>query len=379
MIRRRIVVLALALTLLLPVLFTGCGIIEIAPPEASPAPTPTETVPVVPINPAWTPPAVTGNTTAIPAPAGLPNIADVVAAVKPSVVAINITVINVFNQSQEGAGSGWIIDPNGIIVTNNHVIEGANTVSVTMDDGKTYNVEPKDIYTDALNDLAILRINATNLPALKVGDSAKVRVGEWVVAIGNALGQGISATEGIISRKGVTLPVDQGQTLYDLIGTSAAINPGNSGGPLVSMAGEVVGITSAKLASIGIEGMGYAISSNTAMPLIQQLIKNGYVVRPWLGVNLRTVDQFTALAYRLAVKKGAMVSQVAANSPAANGGLQPNDVIVAAGGKDVNTADDMVRIIIGTPLGQTLDVTYYRGTEKKTTQVTPIQSPAPAR
>ena len=208
------------------------------------------------------------------------------AAVKPSVVAINteVTITSFFGPAtQQGAGSGWILDKDGIIVTNNHVVEGAKTITVTMDDGRTFTVNNKSVYTDSLNDLAVLRIDAKNLPALKLGDSSKLRVGDWVVAIGNSLGQGIRATEGIVSRKGVSLPVDQGQTLYDLIETSAAINPGNSGGPLVNMAGEVIGITSAKIADIGVEGMGYAISIDTATPIIQELVNKGYVSPPLPG------------------------------------------------------------------------------------------------
>ena len=180
----------------------------------------------------------------------LPDIADVVAKVKPSVVAITTEVISLdfFNRpfTQQGAGSGWILDKSGIIVTNNHVVEGASSITVTMDDGSTYTVDQSAVFTDVLNDLAIIKIDAQNLPAVTVGDSKSLRVGEWVVTIGNALGQGIRATEGIISRQGVSIPVAPGQTLYDLIETTAAINPGNSGGPLVNLAGEVIGITSAK-------------------------------------------------------------------------------------------------------------------------------------
>ncbi len=173
----------------------------------------------------------------------------------------------------------------------------------------------------------MVRINAKNLPAAKVGDSAILRVGDWVVAIGNSLGMGISATKGIVSAKGVSLSVSAGQTLDDLIQTDAAINPGNSGGPLVNMAGEVIGITSVKIAQVGVEGMGYAISSNTAKPIIQQLVQKGYVVRPWLGVGLYTVDQYAVLRYNLAVDKGALVTQVAAGSPADKAGIKTGDVI----------------------------------------------------
>jgi serine protease Do len=207
----------------------------------------------------------------------LPSIADVVALVKPSVVSIDTeTTYRIFNRSftQEGSGSGWIIDESGIIVTNYHVIEGAKSIIVTLNDGRTFTVDPNTVVTDEQNDLAILRIDAGELPALDVGDSSALRVGDWVVAVGNPLGLGISAKEGIVSRLGVSLSVG-GQTLSDLIETSAAINPGNSGGPLVNMRGEVIGITSAKISSVGVEGLGYAISINEAMPIVIGLVTSG--------------------------------------------------------------------------------------------------------
>jgi serine protease Do len=205
----------------------------------------------------------------------LNSIADVVAAVKPSVVAIDTeATYNFFRRSftQEGTGSGWIIGENGIIVTNNHVVAGAETISVTLDDGRTFTVDPKAVATDTQNDLAILRIDAENLPAARLGDSSVLRVGDWMVSIGNPLGLGISAKEGIVSRLDVSLTVE-GQTLDHFIETSAAINPGNSGGPLVNMRGEVVGITSAKISSVGVEGLGYAITINDAIPAIEELIE----------------------------------------------------------------------------------------------------------
>jgi serine protease Do len=203
----------------------------------------------------------------------LPSIADVVALVKPSVVTIDTeTTYQIFRRSftQAGAGSGWIIGADGIIVTNNHVIEGAQTIIVTLDDGRTFTVDPRTVASDRGNDLAILRIDATDLPALDIGDSSALRVGDWVVTIGNPLGLGISAKEGIVSRLDVSLSVE-GQTAQGLIETSAAINPGNSGGPLVNMRGEVVGITSSKVSSVGVEGLGYAISIDQAVPVLQKL------------------------------------------------------------------------------------------------------------
>ncbi len=363
-------------------LSVGCNLPNVTLPPApteTPTPEPTPGPPATPINPTWTPPQPPSATTPI---LSLPSIADVVALVKPSVVAINteVTSFDFFNRpfTLQGAGSGWIIDKDGIIVTNNHVVEDAKTISVTLDNGSTYTVDSKSVFTDPFNDLAILRINAQDLSPLKIGDSSKMRVGDWVVAIGNSLGQGMSAKEGIVSRHGVSVTVDQGQTLYDLIETSAAINPGNSGGPLVNMAGEVIGITSAKIATIGVEGMGYAISTQTAMPIIQQLIKNGYVVRPWLGVSLYTVDQFAVIRYRLTVDKGVLVTEVVKDSPAAKAGLAAGDVIVSAGGKEVATAEEMVQIIRTSQIGQGIEITYWRGNSKNTVVVVPIESPPPS-
>ncbi|OGO45385.1 MAG: hypothetical protein A2Z05_05470 [Chloroflexi bacterium RBG_16_60_22] len=355
------------------------GCITITSPEASappaPAVTPAVTPPPAPINPAWTPPPTTNQTEA------LPSIADAVALVKPSVVAINTQVVSYdfFNRpfTQEGAGSGWIIDSDGLIVTNNHVVEGARTITVTTDDGSSYTANIDAAATDPLNDLAILKIDAHDLPALKRGDTSRLRVGDWVIAIGNALGQGIRATEGIVSRKDVSLPVSQGQTLYDLIETSAAINPGNSGGPLVNLAGEVIGITSAKVADIGVEGMGYAISINTATPIIQELVNKGYVVRPWLGVQLYTVDQTAVRQLGLKVNKGVLLVQVVANSPAQQAGLKEGDVIVSFGGKDVTNVQELTRILHTSEVGQPLEIKYWRGDTTSTAQVIPAASPRP--
>lgn len=202
----------------------------------------------------------------------LPSFSDLIDLVESSVVAINTEVVvnNRFAQGTvQGAGSGWIIDESGIIVTNNHVIEGAQTISVVMSDGTTYT--PESVQTDPANDIAVVKINAGNLPALHIADTSQLKVGDWVVAAGNALGQGISAKNGIVSRLGVNVAVSATETYNNLIETNAAINPGNSGGPLVNLSGEVVGITSIKLSAAGIEGMGYAINMSDALPVIQQL------------------------------------------------------------------------------------------------------------
>jgi len=342
--------------------------IDTSPPPSSP-PTSNST----PIEPNWTPPAVGSQTPE------LPSIADVVALVKPSVVAINteVTAQDIFGQSykEAHAGSGWIIDEDGLIVTNNHVVEGAQSVTVTLVDGRTFPAET--IRTDWLSDLAIVKVSAHNLPAARVGDSDILRVGDWVVAIGNSLGMGISATKGIVSAKGVSISVSEGQTLDDLLQTDAAINPGNSGGPLVNMAGEVIGITSVKVAQVGVEGMGYAISSNMAKPIIQQLVQKGYVVRPWLGVVLYTVDQYAVLRYNLAVDKGALVTEMAAGSPADEAGIEAGDVITEFAGKEITSADDLIEAIHSSQIEQRVEITFWRGNARNTTYAVLAESPPP--
>ncbi|MFC1957354.1 S1C family serine protease [Chloroflexota bacterium] len=307
----------------------------------------------------------------------LPSIADVVARVKPSVVAINTEVVasDFFNRqyTQEGAGSGWIIDANGYIVTNNHVIAGAESITVTLYDDRTFPAEI--VGNDPLTDLAVLKIDAENLPAAATGDSETLRVGDWVVAIGNSLGQGIRATQGIVSRQGVSVPVDQSQTLYGLIETDAAINPGNSGGPLVNMAGEVIGINSAKRTQVEVEGVGYAISSNQAIPIIGQLINLGHALHPWLGVGLYTVDQFAIAQLELTIDRGALITSLAPDSPADKAGLKQYDVIIGFAGKEIDTVDDLIQAIRSAQIGQEVTITYWRGNSENTASATLIERP----
>ena len=363
-------VFSLVLVLLLG-LGNGCVFAPQIEPSPASTPSPSPAATTTPINPGWTPALPSGENPQ------LPSIADVVTKVKPSVAAIDVevTVYDIFNRpsTQQGAGSGWVIDENGIIVTNNHVVEGAETVTVTLSTGETYPAEL--VRTDPLTDLAVIKVDAQNLPALNIGDASQLRVGNWVVAIGNSLGEGISATSGIVSRKDVSIMVSSEQTLYDLIQTDAAINPGNSGGPLVNLAGEVIGITSAKLSAVGIEGMGYAISSNAAMPIIQALISDGYVVRPWMGVVLETVNQVTAMFNRLDVDQGVLIKQMVPGSPADLAGLKPGDVIVSMDDKEVNTAQELIREIHSSQIGQSVKITYWRGDSKETTFATFIERP----
>ena len=308
-----------------------------------------------------------------------PDFVSIITAVEPSVVAITtkVTGYNVFGNAimEQGTGSGWIIDKNGLIVTNNHVVEGASNVSVTLRDGRTFTAD--SVHTDPVADLAIVKINAQDLPALRLGDSSKLQVGQWVIAIGNSLGMGISATKGIVSALGVTLSESQGQALYDLIQTDAAINPGNSGGPLVDLSGNVIGINSAKVAAVGVEGMGYAISTKAALPIINDLIKNGYVIRPYFGADFYTVDRSIARRYRLAVNAGALVTQIYTSGPADKAGIIAGDVIINIDGKNVISADDLSSILQSDQIGQKVKLTYYRGSSQKTVTAILTQTAPP--
>jgi serine protease Do len=296
----------------------------------------------------------------------LPDFVSVVEKVKPSVVIIH---------AGSSEGSGWIIDSDGIIVTNNHVVEGADTdtILVTLDDGRTFTVE--SVWADPITDLAILKIDARNLPAADVNSSSELKVGQPVAAIGNALGKGISMKGGWISRLGVSVFIE-GQWLYGLIETDAAINRGNSGGPLVNMAGEVIGITSVKLIDVEVEGVGYAISLETALPVIEALVNVGFVVYPFLGVwGLHTVNPAVASFFELGVDRGVMIIEVVPGAPAEEAGLQANDVIVAVDDEEVTVAEELVQLIRSKDVGQRIKISYYRGSSQGVTYVTLVEMP----
>jgi len=296
----------------------------------------------------------------------------------PSVVSVTTEMVayDILNQeyTQPAAGSGVIIDSEGYIITNNHVVQNARSVQVELSDGRTFSADIVGI--DALTDLAVLKTDAIDLPYARLGDSSQLAVGDWVVALGNALGEGISAAEGIVSRLNVSVSV-RGNTLWDLIQTTSAINPGNSGGPLVNMRAEVVGVTSVKVAEIGVEGMGYAISINSAKPIIEELIHQGYVTRPWLGVTLYTVTPRVAMWNDLSVEEGALVVEVAKNSPAEAAGLKQGDVIIQFQGKKIANTADLLQGILDSKIGDKVEITFVRGKSTKTTTAQLEESPPP--
>lgn len=322
-----------------------------------------------PTDPNWTPPPAESN-----APV-LPDFVTVVDKVKPSVVAVNTVTYDVFDRRQEGAGSGWIISEDGHIVTNNHVVQGAESITVTLDDGRTF--QAGIVGSDALTDLAVLKIDAEDLVKASRGDSSELDVGEWVLAIGNSLGLGVTPSEGIVRSLGASVTVSPGQTLDDLIGTSTPINPSNSGGPLVNMRGEVIGIASMKIAMVGVEAMGWAISINSAMPIITELINHGYVIRPYIGIGYGDVTPYLVWRYDLPVSEGIFVAEVISGYPADKAGLKSGDIIVGFNGKEITNTGDLRLAITSCEIGDEVKITYWRGDTKKTTYATLVESPPP--
>lgn len=270
----------------------------------------------------------------------------------------------------QGAGSGVIISDDGYILTNNHVVEGAQEVTVTLADQRDFKAEV--VGRDPKTDLAILKISAgKNLPAAKMGDSNQLRVGDWVIAIGNPFGLSHTVTSGIVSAKGRIIgagPYD------DFIQTDASINPGNSGGPLFDMNGQVVGINTAIVPNG--QGIGFAIPVNTAKPLIPQLVKNGKVTRGYIGVNIQSISPDIAKAMKLGNDKGALVADVISGGPADEAGIARGDVIVAFNGKTVKDSHDLPTMVAATPIGDKATVTVLRDGKEKEIRVKIAELPS---
>lgn len=306
------------------------------------------------------------------------GVASIVERVRPCVVAVNDIIRSTSTggaaQTAAAAGSGWIIDSNGVIVTNNHVVAGAQNIVVTLYDGRTF--KATEVKTDPANDLAIIKVNASGLPAATTGNSSQLKMGDQVIAIGNALDDGIRVTGGLVSNLAKSISLSAGQTLYDLIETDAAINPGNSGGPLVNMAGEVIGIVNARVSASGVEGMAYAIATEDAIPVIQQLVNKGHAIVPWIGADFQTVNEGTAQVYGLPVSSGAMITSIAEGSPASSAGLRQYDVILTVDGKAVASASDAADAIEYSEVGQSVLVTYRRGNSTGTASVLVKENPA---
>ena len=264
----------------------------------------------------------------------------------------------------QGAGSGVIISKDGYMLSNNHVVEGATEVTVTLSNKQEY--AAKVIGTDPKTDLAVLKIAADqDLPSAALGDSEQLKVGDWVVAIGNPFGLNHTVTSGIVSAKGRVIgagPYD------DFIQTDASINPGNSGGPLFNLSGQVVGINTAIIPQG--QGIGFAIPIDTAKPLIPQLVSNGEITRGYLGVNIQDITPELAKAMHITEAKGALVADVVPGSPAAKSGIERGDIITNFAGKTINESHDLPIKVAATPVGEEVLVTVMRDGKEKQLAVT---------
>jgi serine protease Do len=272
-------------------------------------------------------------------------------------------------------GSGFVIDPKGVILTNYHVVNGAGRVEVQMKDGQTFS--STDIKGDPKNDLAIIRVKPTTpLPYLEMGDSDAMEIGDRVLAVGAPFGLTGSVTSGIVSAKGRSGLSGQRTVYEDYLQTDAAINPGNSGGPLVNLEGRVIGINTAiKTESGGFQGVGLAIASNVAKNIVDQLVHNGVVHRGYLGVQVGPLSEEVAAQMGLKLNGGVVVSQVMPGTPAAKAGLQDGDIITALDGKPVKDSRELQHIVGGTPIHRPVELAIIRDEKPRTLHVTIEEQP----
>ncbi len=289
---------------------------------------------------------------------------------RPAVVSIVAEIITrgFFGPSSSfGSGTGVIFDPQGLVLTNNHVITGSDNITVTLDDGRQFQGEV--VGADILSDLAVLRIPGGDYTALPLDGKrdSVLRVGDWVIAIGNALALpgGPTVTVGVVSALGRSIESTPGVTLYDLIQTDTVINPGNSGGPLIDLQGSLVGINTAvqRLSASGsvVEGIGFAIDVDTASQVAQQLVERGYVRWAWMGVILADLIPELAAEVGLPIREGVVIQNTIINGPAAEAGIRPGDIVVSADGHKLATVSDLTRLLKQEfKAGQEIDIEIFR-------------------
>lgn len=270
-----------------------------------------------------------------------------------------------------GRGSGVVIRSDGYVLTNNHVVEDATHIEVHLQDDRRF--DGRLIGNDPATDLAVVKVDAKNLPAVEFADAAEVRVGQWVLAIGSPFGLDYTTTVGVVSAKGRAVGANE---IEDYIQTDAMINPGNSGGPLIDLDGEVVGVNT-MIAGRG-TGIGFAVPSNIAQNVANQLIERGNVRRPWIGVTFQELTP--RLAERLGVEQqgGALVSRVMPGGPADQAGIRAGDVVTAVDGKNVEEGRDLLRHVLAADVGETIEMTIVREGKKRKVEVTTGERPRDA-
>ena len=297
------------------------------------------------------------------------TIVSAVDRVAPSVVNIESRA----NGARGGSGSGFIIAPDGFILTNSHVVHGAREIVVNLSDGREFRAHL--VGDDPDTDLAVIRIDAAQLSHVRLADSETLRVGQIAIAIGNPLGFQASVTAGVISALGRSMRAQSGRLIDNIIQTDAALNPGNSGGPLANSAGEVIGVNTAVIRPA--QGICFAIASNTAKLIAGWLIKEGRIRRGYIGVAGQTAPLHRRVArfYHLANESGAMVVSVENGSPAEQSRIRPDDVIVAFNDEPIASVHDLHKKLVGDRIGTPCKLTVLRGTEQLTIYVTPAEMP----
>lgn len=293
----------------------------------------------------------------------------VVEAIGPAVVSIAVGRLAAGAAEQTGAGSGVVIAPDGYILTNHHVVQRAKRLTTTFTEGRT--AEAVLVGADPATDLAVIRAQASGLPYASLGDSAQLRVGQLVIAIGNPLGFQSTVSTGVVSALGRALRSQQGRLIEGIIQHTAPLNPGNSGGPLVDSRGQVMGINTAIIPIA--QGMGFAIPANTARWVVSQLLIHGRVRRAYLGIGARdrSLDRRLARAHQLSTDRAVEVIAVEPAGPAAQAGLHLGDWLVAIDGQPIGGVDDLHRILAERPIGQLLTLTVIRGKERVTIGIVP--------
>ena len=298
----------------------------------------------------------------------LPNIADTVERVRPAVVSIVARTVSRDRFGRQstgfGSGTGVIFDKSGLVLTNNHVIEGGVEITVTQDDGTQVGAET--IGADLLSDLAVLRLPGDGYPSLPLRENGSLRAGDWVIAIGNALALpgGPTVTVGVVSALGRSIESTPGVTLYDLIQTDTSINPGNSGGPLIDLGGNLVGINTAVLrgsSGVSVEGIGFAIDVETAQQVALQLVELGHVRWAWMGVFLADLSPEVAAQVGLPIREGVIIQNTVVDGPSDRAGIHPGDIVVNIDGHDIATVSDLTRLLKQEfKAGQEVEVEVFR-------------------